>query len=93
MRDTGLSKRRHTDVTSSFHGEFGSSRISAITPVPLITSAEYNYLNTLRVFHFRANIEFRKRMERQCSKVILEVVFNRCMTGNGHYSPWKYPIN
>ena len=30
-------------------------------PVPLIRSAEYNYQNTLRIFHFHANIEFPKR--------------------------------
>ena len=34
-------------------------------PVSLITSAEYRYQNPLRVFHFHANIQLPKRMERQ----------------------------
>ena len=37
----------------------------------LITSAEYNYQNTLCFFHFHVNIEFLKRMGRQLQEADL----------------------
>ena len=43
--------------------------------VPFTTSAEYNYQNTLRFFHFHANIQFPKRMERQLLRLTLQTRF------------------
>ena len=45
--------------------------------VPLIRSAEYNYQNTLRCFHFHTNTEFLKRMERQLLRLKLETGFRK----------------
>ena len=41
------------------------------------TLAEYNYQNTLRFFHFYANIEFPKRMERQLLRLTLQTRFRK----------------
>ena len=40
-------------------------------------SVEYNYQNTLRFFHFHANIEFPKQMERQLLRLILQTRFRK----------------
>ena len=41
-------------------------------PAFIVTSAEHNYQNTLRFFHFHANAEFPKRMETQLLRLTLQ---------------------